>query len=143
MSKHASKPYNPAIANVFYLAGLIESWGRGIEKICQACEEDGSPAPVYTAHPGDIMIQFTASENRVLRTFVEKVTDRVTDKVTDGEREILSLLAEDPAYTYTLLAQKLDVSRKTVSQRIKSLKEKGVIQRMGSEKKGYWKIHSE
>lgn len=27
MSKHASKPYNPSIANVFYLAGLIESWG--------------------------------------------------------------------------------------------------------------------
>ena len=155
MSKHASKPYNPSIANVFYLAGLIESWGRGIEKICQACEEDGSPAPVYTAHPGDIMIQFTASENRVLRTFVEKVTERVTDKVTDrvtdkvtdrvtdGEIAILSLLAEDPAYTYTLLAQKLDVSRKTISQRIKSLKEKGIIQRIGSEKKVYWKINSE
>ena len=78
-----------------------------------------------------------------MRTFVEKVTDRVTDKVTDGERAILSLLAEDPAYTYTLVAQKLDISRKTVSQRIKSLKEKGVIQRIGSEKKGYWKIHSE
>lgn len=143
MSKHASKPYNPSIANVFYLAGLIESWGRGIEKICQACEEDGSPAPVYTAHPGDIMIQFTASENRVLRTFVEKVTDRVTDKVTDrvtdGEIAILSLLAEDPAYTYTLLAQKLDVSRKTISQRIKSLKEKGIIQRIGSEKRGIGK----
>lgn len=79
----------------------------------------------------------------VLRTFIEKVTDRVTEKVTDGERAILSLLAEDPAYTYTLVAQKLDISWKTVSQRIKSLKEKGVIQRIGSEKKGYWKIHSE
>ncbi len=45
-----------------------------------------------------------------MRTFVEKVTDRVTDKVTDGERAILSLLAEDPAYTYTLLAQKLDIT---------------------------------
>ena len=33
MSKHASKPYNPAIANAFYLAGFIESWGRGIEKM--------------------------------------------------------------------------------------------------------------
>lgn len=32
MGKHASKPYNPSIANVFYLAGFIESWGRGIEK---------------------------------------------------------------------------------------------------------------
>lgn len=32
MSKHASRPYNTAIANVYYLAGFIESWGRGIEK---------------------------------------------------------------------------------------------------------------
>ena len=99
----------------------------------------------------DKFIEFNSihqnSRNSKLRTFVEKVTDRVTDKVTDrvtdGEIAILSLLAEDPAYTYTLLAQKLDVSRKTISQRIKSLKEKGIIQRIGSEKKGYWKINSE
>ena len=33
--KHASKPFNPNIANVFYLAGFIESWGRGIELMKQ------------------------------------------------------------------------------------------------------------
>lgn len=33
MSKHASKPYNPAIANAFYLVGVIESWGCGVEKM--------------------------------------------------------------------------------------------------------------
>lgn len=42
MSKHASSPYNPNIAHVFYLAGFIESWGRGIEKICSACEKDAA-----------------------------------------------------------------------------------------------------
>ena len=36
MQKHASKPYNPNLAYVFYLAGFIESWGRGIEKICNS-----------------------------------------------------------------------------------------------------------
>ena len=30
--KYPSRPFNPNIANVFYLAGFIESWGRGIEK---------------------------------------------------------------------------------------------------------------
>ena len=35
--KHGSKPYNPNIAHVFYLAGHIESWGRGIEKIFDSC----------------------------------------------------------------------------------------------------------
>ena len=49
MKKHASKPYNPDIANVFYLAGFIESWGRGIEKICGALETDGLPKPELIA----------------------------------------------------------------------------------------------
>lgn len=30
---HGSKPFNPDIANTFFRAGFIESWGRGIEKI--------------------------------------------------------------------------------------------------------------
>ena len=57
MNKHASSPYNPNIAHVFYLAGFIESWERGIEKICSACEKDGVPQPEYTINPGDIMIR--------------------------------------------------------------------------------------
>lgn len=83
MRKHASSPYNPYIAHVFYLAGFIESWGRGIEKICSACQKDGVPLPVYTINPSDIMIEFTAPENRVIRSATRKVTDRVTEKVSD------------------------------------------------------------
>lgn len=75
MRKHASKPYNPNIANVFYYAGFIESWGRGIEKISNACEADGIPMPEYTINPSDIMIKFTAPEDRVVR-----VTEKVTGK---------------------------------------------------------------
>ena len=144
MSKHASKPYNPSIANVYYLAGFIESWGRGIEKICQTCREDGSPLPIYTIHPGDIMIQFTAAKDRVVRTSLDRVTERVTEKVTERvtkkERQLLVLLLEDPAYTYTDLAEKLGTSRKTISSRIKTLKEKGILHRVGSDTKGYWKV---
>lgn len=140
MRKHASSPYNPNIAHVFYLAGFIESWGRGIEKICSACEKDGVPQPVYTINPGDIMIKFTAPEDRVIR--FGKVTDRVIDKVTNEERALLSLLAEDPGYTMPQLSEKMGISRKTVAQRIKQLKEKGAIERIGSDRKGYWKINN-
>ena len=62
MRKHASSPYNPNIAHVIYLAGFIESWGRGIEKICSACEKDGVPQPVCTINPGDIMIELKVSQ---------------------------------------------------------------------------------
>ncbi|MDD6763661.1 MAG: ATP-binding protein [Clostridiales bacterium] len=68
LGKHRSKPFNPLIAHVFYLAGYIESWGRGIEKIFEACEADGVYKPEYTIHPGDIMVKFYAPEDRVIRT---------------------------------------------------------------------------
>ena len=119
MSKHASSPCNPNIAHVFYLAGFIESWGRGIEKICSACEKDGVPQPEYAINSGDIMIKFTAPE---------------------GSLKILNLLAVDPAYTTTFLADNLSLSRKTVSLRLKMLKENGFIERVGSDRKGYWKL---
>ena len=143
MSKHASSPYNPNIAHVFYLAGFIESWGRGIEKICSACKKDGVPQPEYTINPGDIMIKFTAPEDRVIQVterVTERVTVKVTDKVTDKEQELLTLLEEDPGYTMPQLAERLSVSRKTVAARLKKLKDAGLIERVGSDRKGYWKL---
>lgn len=138
MSKHASRPYtyNPNIANVFYLAGFIESWGRGIEKICEACKSDDLPMPEFTINPGDIMVKFTAPEKRVVRG-----PGGVTEKVTEKEKEVIELFRIDPGYTYADLAQILKVSRKTVSDRIKALKAKGIIERIGSDTKGYWKIN--
>lgn len=138
MNKHVSKPYNPSIANIFYLAGFIENWGRGIEKICYTCKEDGTPQPEYMIHPGDIMIKFTASEERIIRT----TTHKVVDKLTGTERAILNLLNEDPAYSYAVLADKIGISKKTVFLHIKSLKEQGILERIGSDRKGYWKIIS-
>lgn len=143
MQKHASKPYNPGIANVYYLAGFIESWGRGVEKICQACSEDGVPLPEYTIHPGDIMIKFTGPEDRIVRTFTSTVTERVTAKVTAKEQEVLNIILEDPGYSMSDIADKLSVSRKTIAARIKSLKEKGVITRVGATKNGHWQINDE
>ena len=75
-----------------------------------------------------------------MRTSLDKVTEGVTEKVTEAEQKLLSLLLEDPAYTYAVLAEKLGVSRKTISSRIKSLKDKGVLQRVGSDTKGHWQI---
>lgn len=135
MGKHASRPYNPNIANVFYLAGFIESWGRGIEKICEACRSDNLPMPEFTVNPGDIMVKFTAPKDRIVRE-----PGGVTEKVTEKEKEVIELLTIDPGYTYADLAKNLKVSRKTVSDRIKALKDKGIIERIGSDTKGYWEI---
>lgn len=70
----------------------------------------------------------------------DKVNDRVNDRVNEIEECLLALLTENPQYTITQLAAKLEVSRKTIAARLKILKEKGLIERIGSSRKGYWKI---
>ena len=81
------------------------------------------------------MVKITEPEDRIIR-----VTDRVTDKVTDKEHQVLQMLYEDPGYTMHQLAEMIGVSRKTVAGYLKNLKEKGVIERVGSDQKGYWRI---
>lgn len=137
MEKHSSEPFNPNIAHVFYLSGFIESWGRGVEKICDACKADNVPLPEYDITGNSVMIKFTAPKDRIIRIGSERVTERVTEK----ELEVLSLLRENPAYTYNELADKLHVSRKTVSGRIVTLRNKGIIIRIGSDTKGHWQIN--
>lgn len=65
---------------------------------------------------------------------------KVTEKVTENSREVLEILMENPYATYEEIAGRLNVSRKTISQKIKLLKESGSIIRVGSAKKGYWKV---
>lgn len=54
--KHSSKPYNPKLANVFFKSGMIEAWGRGFEKIREACALYDGPLPEYEINEAGIMV---------------------------------------------------------------------------------------
>lgn len=148
MHSHSSKPFNPDIARVFYRAGYIESWGRGIQKICDACKTLGADEPEYIVHGGDIMLKFNALQSakvsESIATKNQDVSKNVTKDVTKDvtkETEILALLREDASMTTTEMAQKLSVNRRTVQRELEKLKKKNCIERKGGRRYGYWKIH--
>jgi len=58
LKKHASKPYNPDIANAFFRSGYIELWGRGTIKIVEICETSGLPSPTYNYEGHDFWVTF-------------------------------------------------------------------------------------
>ncbi len=90
MDKHVSRPSNPIIAQAFFLHGYIESWGRGVEKMCAACEADGLPLPEYTVHPDDIMIKFTAPANRLVKGTSSE--ERSSDHQSDHDDSVASII---------------------------------------------------
>ena len=60
--------------------------------------------------------------------------------VNKTEKNILELLSMDSSLTATDLMQKTGKSERTVKRTLASLKEKGLIERIGSDKTGYWKV---
>lgn len=59
MQKHPSRPRNKHIAEVFFRAGYIESWGRGIEKILTAFETAHLPEPIFEEAWGGVNVTFS------------------------------------------------------------------------------------
>jgi ATP-dependent DNA helicase RecG len=54
--KHSSKPRNPVIADVCFKGGYIDAWGRGIEKIIDACQEAELPEPEFEENSGGVLV---------------------------------------------------------------------------------------
>ena len=47
---------------------------------------------------------------------------------------------ENPSYTYKELSEKIGVTKRTIERTFKLMQEKGVISRIGSNRKGIWQV---
>lgn len=140
--KHRSLPHNPDIAYTFFRAGFVESWGRGVEKICKLCKEYGIPEPEYTVHPNDIMMLFRAKNHDLHGRDQENVQENVHENVHEKSRAsvIIDFIRADSSVSLRELSKKLGVSSKTVQREIEKLKAQNVIRRVGGDKGGHWEI---
>lgn len=125
-------PKNPILARFFVQIGYADTLGSGVRNLYKYTKIYSGGEPEL--NEGDIFKTIIPLE----RSVTAKVTDRVTEKVTEREAEILALISENQNITQTEMAERLSVSRKTIASRLKSLKEKGLTKRVGSDKKGYW-----
>ena len=129
-----SKVRNRAIANAFSYMKIIEEWGSGIPRMFDEFSKYGLEEPELVDMDGDFRVNFYRS------SVTPKVTERVTDKFTERELSVIKLIEENPKMTTTAMSVELGKSRKTIAEIIKSLKERGIIEREGSDRKGIWKM---
>lgn len=140
MKPHKSEPFNPSIAHVFYRAGYIEAWGRGIQKICESCHELGTAEPEYTVLGNDITVKFFALERAKISDSKNlKHQPDVLDDVL--ENRIVGELKRDAGLSQKKLAEMLQTSLPSVQRAMGRLKDSGRIVRKGGKRFGYWEIH--
>jgi predicted HTH transcriptional regulator len=58
--EHRSIPRNPLIAGAFHRTGAIEVWGRGTNRVVEACRAYGIAEPTFTESSGAVTVTFKA-----------------------------------------------------------------------------------
>ena len=139
---HPSKPFNPDVANVFFRAGLIESWGRGIEKIEKECIEHGLSTPEfeYDASSFKFIIHAESLLEKIKHTSpteIEKLSGKTSGK-TSGK--ILTYITDNKHITIPELAQLIGVTERSIERNIQKLQKQSKLKRYGGSKGGYWQI---
>lgn len=75
------------------------------------------------------------SVNEVIEVKMPKLGDEVGDDII-----ILEMIAKQPEATAKQLSEISGISQRQISRIVKALRESGEITRVGSDRKGYWKI---
>lgn len=147
-----SRPRNPLIAEIVFLSGEIEKWGTGIKNIYQKCKEenlkvkfeDRKTAFFVVVYRKDLegLVENTEKnlENKKISNDTQNDTQNDTLNLNKTEKKIFNLIKSDNSITQLEIAEALDISKITVKRNIAKLREKGFIERIGTPRKGYWKI---
>ena len=146
-------------ADIFQKMNIVEKWGTGLMRIADICKGFGTKPVKYQAESGYFMATLLRKVNgKTENDTVNDTTNAKIDPINDpikaendpindpvkllSEKELLVLnsITEQNDITAKDLVNKLGISEKTVKRAISTLKEKGLIVRVGSDKKGFWSV---
>jgi len=126
--EHSSYPRNPLIANAFYLAGFIERWGSGTERMVQLCMEQGLPEPEYKEEFGGFSVYF----------YKDIYTEENLRKMGLNERQIRAVMYVKQKGKITNKEYQMinGIKERMATLELNQLVERGIFRRVGTTGKG-------
>lgn len=131
-----SVPVNKKLSDIFLQLHISERTGRGVPRIIDSY---GKQAFEFL----DDGIEVTIPFHRInIASRGDKRGNKWGDKkeIPDNYAKVLNLIRDNPNVTKKQIAKELHIGKSTVDRAIESLKAKGLIERIGSNKSGYWKV---
>ena len=137
---------NPNLVYVLNKFNYIENYATGLKKTL-AAYEPYSFRPKYESTEHFFVVtlpnvNWTGEEEdeTVSETVSETVNETVNDTVSETVRQVLSCIRANNGVTTKGIGEVIGKSRATVARALAELKAKGYIERVGSDKSGYWKV---
>jgi len=88
-----------------------------------------------------VRFEFKKEKNSFATVFYRNTKEIIQEGAGEKtSQKILKLMKANNHITINELSAELEISERAVKYQIASLKEKGVIERIGHDRSGYWKI---
>jgi ATP-dependent DNA helicase RecG len=165
-SRHTSVLRNPELARAFFRSGQIETWGRGIQRIEEACAAGGSPLPVYRSTGSTVEVTFAynpawiARQGRAASPYAAVSVPHGTETGTGAggefgrkfgtkfgvnatQQRVLTMMATDPQTTAAQISADIGISKRQVENVIAKLKSLGLVWREGATRNGRWIVNQD
>ena len=156
MQKHSSFPRNHNIANAFYKAGFVESWGRGFKKIAEEFEKAKLPLPTIEEDCGGVM---AVIQRRTVDEIIQErdykdiesddinndnvgrnIGDEVILKLSERQELMKAIIKSNPTITAKQMSKTLSVTARTVERDLSIMQKAGIIRHEGATKAGTWVV---
>ena len=134
-SVHKSQPYNQLIAEVLYKTSWLESWGTGVQRMCDACKENCIPEPYYITEQGYVTIVFRKGASAT-----EDCRNNYNIQLTERQRNILKIIIDDCSTSAKQIAEAMNISVRTTSTEIAVLRKNGFIDKESKDNRSPWVV---
>lgn len=141
-------PKNPIIAAFFRNIGYADQLGSGVRNLFKYSKFYSGKDPEFVE--GDIFRIIVPLNDRNMEGDIIQSTTQFTQSTTQStqsttqsseknvEQEIIRLIKREPVLSQKQMAEKLCLNQNTLKYYIKKMKEKHIIERVGSNRKGKW-----
>lgn len=124
---------NKLIAKTLYLYNRIEQFGSGLNRVISLLNDNNVKYKFDNSSSGFSVILY-----RNNNTIVKEIKQSNLTKV---EEIVLQIVKDNNRITTAEISIEIGKTRRSVMNIIKSLTEKGVIERVGSRKTGHWQVN--
>jgi ATP-dependent DNA helicase RecG len=137
-----SKPRNPIIARIFRWAKLAENAGFGFDKMLAWKHKvefetyvDYSEVTFFLDENDQRTVEETETAEKTVEETVEET--ETTEKTVE---KILDIITNNPQITQKELVEMTGLTRRGVEWNLAKLKAEGLIERVGPNKGGHWRL---
>jgi ATP-dependent DNA helicase RecG len=140
LRKDVSMPRNPVLAKLFRCAKLADNAGYGFDKMLKWEKSTNTKVGFENEIDEAVVIFMIPEMKKDLKKVLEKGTEKGTEKITANQQVIIDKIMQNPYITSEELSSMVGIRADKIRVNISKLKAKGLLERVGADKGGYWRI---